>query len=405
MNKNPVLVARHFQYRAEIFFKVIVLDDPLGKTQHYAIRVEFQVRGSPHIHSFIWILNARKLTKFNTDEYTKWVNSRVRSDLPDAINEPMFFELVKTYQIHYHSKTCRKYRNRKCRFHFRKFFTTRTIIAQTLEDSVPEDIKHAKMQCRNTILKKVKDYINNELNTSKKNFLDKTKDHYVELKSIEEILSLLEISSKGYKEALSISDDSDFQIHYKRAPNSCFVNNYFCDGLMAWEANMDIQPVFNQYKAVAYMFAYLSKSESGCSVAMKQAVQNAFEKELDNFGQMKSVANAYKNKRECSIQEYGYHILPGQRLRETFLGVIFANSNVQQKRFRVCLNEDEIFELPEDSNKIFKRNIVDRYIDRPNTTSSGGRFAVLDTICFAKFPRYYDLPSNPKYKENNYQPE
>ena len=41
------------------------------------------------------------------------------------------------------------------------------------------------MQSRNTILKKVKNYIKNELNPSKKHFLDKTKDDYVELKSIE----------------------------------------------------------------------------------------------------------------------------------------------------------------------------------------------------------------------------
>ena len=53
LNKNPVLVTRLFQYRVKIFFKVIVLDGPLGKTQYYAIQVEFQVRESPHIHSFI----------------------------------------------------------------------------------------------------------------------------------------------------------------------------------------------------------------------------------------------------------------------------------------------------------------------------------------------------------------
>ena len=69
LNKNPVLVARHFQYRVETFFKVIVLDEPLVKTSYYAIRVEFQVRGSPHIHSFIWILNAPKLSKETKDEY------------------------------------------------------------------------------------------------------------------------------------------------------------------------------------------------------------------------------------------------------------------------------------------------------------------------------------------------
>ena len=54
LNKDPVLVARHFQYRVEVFFKIIVLDGPLGKTHYYVIGVEFQVRRSPHIHSFIW---------------------------------------------------------------------------------------------------------------------------------------------------------------------------------------------------------------------------------------------------------------------------------------------------------------------------------------------------------------
>ena len=88
LNKSSVLVARHFQYRVETFFKIIVLDGPLGKTQYYAIRVEFQVRGIPHIYSFIWILNAPKLTEVNIDDYIKWVDSVIRSDLPDPNNEP-----------------------------------------------------------------------------------------------------------------------------------------------------------------------------------------------------------------------------------------------------------------------------------------------------------------------------
>ena len=70
---------------------------------------------------------------------------------------------------------------------------------------------------------------------------------------------------------------------------------------MAREANTVIQPVFKRYKAVAYMCAYLSKSENECSVAMKQAVRDVCQKELNNYEQMKLVANAYINKRECSI--------------------------------------------------------------------------------------------------------
>ena len=94
-------------------------------------------------------------------------------------------------------------------------------------------------------------------------------------------------------------------------PNSCFVNNYFCDRLMAWEGAMDIQPVFKFYKAVAYMCAYLSKSEDKCSPGITQAVRGAFDRKLNNHEQMRSVANAYLNKRKCSIQECVYHVLPG----------------------------------------------------------------------------------------------
>ena len=83
----------------------------------------------------------------------------------------------------------------------------------------------------------------------------------MKVKSIDEILGLLEISKVEYEAALSIYEEKDFQLHLKRPPNSCFVNNYFSDGLLSWEANLDIQQVFNHYKAVAYMCSYLSKSE------------------------------------------------------------------------------------------------------------------------------------------------
>ena len=50
LNKNIAPVARHFQYRVEVFFKVIFLNGSLGKTQYYVICVKFQVRDSSHNH-------------------------------------------------------------------------------------------------------------------------------------------------------------------------------------------------------------------------------------------------------------------------------------------------------------------------------------------------------------------
>ena len=53
----------------------------------------------------------------------------VCADLLDPNEEPELWKLVSTYKIQGHSNTCRKYRNKKCRFHFGKNFTNGTIIA------------------------------------------------------------------------------------------------------------------------------------------------------------------------------------------------------------------------------------------------------------------------------------
>ena len=116
------------------------------------------------------------MTKVIIDDYRKWVDSVIRSDLPDPNNDPALFELARTYQIQHHSKNCRKYRNEKRRLRFVRFFTNKTIIAQPLPDSVASDAKLQKMQQRNNILKNKKNHIDNELNPSNENFFDNTKE-------------------------------------------------------------------------------------------------------------------------------------------------------------------------------------------------------------------------------------
>ena len=46
LNENPVLVARYFQYKVQVFLKKLILDGPLGKTKYYAVHIEFQERES-----------------------------------------------------------------------------------------------------------------------------------------------------------------------------------------------------------------------------------------------------------------------------------------------------------------------------------------------------------------------
>lgn len=69
-------------------------------------------------------------------------------------------------------------------------------------------------------------------------------------------------------------------------------------------------------------------------------------------------------------------------------------------------SEAELEELPPDSTDVFKRNSLDRYMDRPNTTFKGGRYSMIDNLCFAEFLSYYvpDTRKKPDV-ENDYQPE
>lgn len=255
----------------------------------------------------------------------------VHASLPDENIDPILYNLVRTYQLHRHSKTCRKYKNQVCRFRFGKFFSKRTIIAEPLPSDMPGFEKKTIHSKRKELLDRVKEYINTNLNPTKVNFFDRSKESFVEVLSISAVLTKLGISDAEYEAALQISDDDDFQLHLKRPTNSCFVNNYFDIGLLAWEANMDIQPVFNHYKAITYMCSYLSKQEDECSKAMKQAVKESAQNNLDNYQKMKNVAHAYATKRECSVQEAVYHLMPELWLRKIFPGVVYANSNLPEK--------------------------------------------------------------------------
>ena len=135
----------------------------------------------------------------------------------------------------------------------------------------------------NQFFSKVEQYIDTELNPNKVNFLYQTKSEFKVLKNISEILNELELTESEYYEALSISSDNDFQIHFRRPPNSCIINNYFYEGLLAWNANLDIQPVIYHYKSVTYMCAYFSKSEDEISAAMKQAAKDSCNRHFPNL--------------------------------------------------------------------------------------------------------------------------
>ena len=186
------------------------MNGQLGKVLYYAIRVEFQARGSPHVHCLLWTSDMPQLNKETKDEYVNFIDTVISANMPDKNIDENLHRLVKTFQVHYHSKTCKKYKNNECRFNFGHFFSKKTIIAEPISPDISASEKSEILNNRNKVLDKVQACINENLNPKKVNFLDSNKPDFVCLDSCEHILSFLGITLDEYEHALSISKDNDF---------------------------------------------------------------------------------------------------------------------------------------------------------------------------------------------------
>ena len=171
----------------------------------------------------------------------------------------------------------------------------------------------------------------------------------------------LKILELVFYEALSISGDDDLQIHLKRKPNAYFINSYFVEGLQA----------------------YLSKAEDETSEPMKQPAKEESVSGESNLEKMRAVVRTYSMKRECSVQEAEYLVMPELWWRKTFLKVIFLNDNIAEKHYIIFRRKEDLDKFPDDSTDAFQWNMLDRYLDRPDREFQYGKFAVIDSKCFA----------------------
>ena len=87
--------------------------------------------------------------------------------------------------------------------------------------------------------------------------------------------------------------------------------------------------------------------------------------------------------------------MPELWLRKVSPGVLYANINIPEKRVRMMLSKKKISELPKDSIDIYKRNMVSRYMIRPEDF-------IFEHLCYALLIKRYQL--QPKPIENDSQP-
>ena len=132
IQKDPVTCARNFEHMVQLFVHDFIKSScqPIGEVIDFFYRVEFQQRGSPHIHGLFWIKNAPEYGRDCDEDIIKFVDSYISckadsDDLSELVN----------LQRHKHSKTCKKKGRAICRFNFPLPPMPRTMILEPLSES------------------------------------------------------------------------------------------------------------------------------------------------------------------------------------------------------------------------------------------------------------------------------
>ena len=184
--QNPVTVVCMLQHRLEAFFSEYLLSDthPLGHITDYVIKIEFQMRGSPHAHCLLWVKDNAKIDKDPDDVVCAFIDKYITAVIPPITSENEHqIKLMNNLQKHTHSEYCHK--NKSCCFGFPKPPATKTLISQPPLDDNDHMIENVK-----SVLQTVQ----NTLTTTN-----------IQNKSTQEFLQDINLHVDTYMEALQIS--------------------------------------------------------------------------------------------------------------------------------------------------------------------------------------------------------
>ena len=158
--------------------------------------------------------------------------------------------------------------------------------------------------------------------------LNPSKANYNPTLTEADIFKSVNITEEQYYWALSISPDSDYELHLKRPTNSCFINNYFIAGtcIKGFRANVDLQPVFNHYKCITYVCSYFTKDEDEWSQAIMNAAKEAKKENLSVRDSLKRIGAAFLSTREVSELW----------LRKIFPATVFVSTDLPEKKGTHC---------------------------------------------------------------------
>ena len=357
ISSDPVTCARHFDFCVKHFFNSFLKHpcSPFGEKDFW-YRIEFQHRGSPHMHCLLWIADVPQYGVSDTIEVIQYIDNIItcqRSWDDEALDS-----LVER-QLHRHTRSCKKQQRKTtvCRFGFPKYPMPQTeILEPLLCDAAEKDVHTANLKRVNAFLASVK-----------------SADESL---SMDDFLASVQLDVDSYILAVRSSLKSA-AVFVRRLPSELRVNNYNVHCLKAWQANHDIQLVLDVYACASYITAYVTKGSRGMSDLLRQVCDEARHGCSNLKQQVRIIGNKFLNNVEVTAQEAVYLLLQ-LPLKCCSREVVFINTNHPEER--VYLLKSNTDQLADDA-EVAESNIISRYSQRPKS---------LENVCLADYAAYYD---------------
>ncbi|XP_069125440.1 uncharacterized protein [Argopecten irradians] len=375
LERNPVTAARQINYIFDKLWSHVILSGahPIGQVLNYDRRKEMQGRGTEHFHAAVHVKDAPKLDVHDDKEVIKFIEKHISCEIPDKEVDPILHELVKSRQIHHHTRTCKKKKGSSCRFSFPRPPSTSTLIARPPEGELAGQQKKEAA----VILQKVYGALAN-MNAS-------------EPLSLEALLQNAGcISLEAYTAALEISQHR-INIALKRDVGEINVNNYNPVILRAIKSNMDIQYITNIWACIAYLTSYMCKPERTMSDLMKKTSKEASNKCIRD--KLFDIGNLFLKAREVSEHEAISRLL-SIPMRRSNVNVTFIPTDLKENRTRMLKPPSVIQNMDDDDEDIYMSNILDKYAARPKS---------LETRSLAFFVANYTYHRKAKIDEDEVQ--
>ena len=377
VQKDPVTCSRYFDHRVQEFLNTVLKSscEPIGKLLDYFYRVEFQQRGSPHIHMLVWIENAPTLETNSEREIVQFVDKYLTCNTDNEKTANLV-----GLKSHKHSRTCRKKGKPICRFGFPLPPLPRTMLLYPLEEDVD------KYKKKNTeLLKAMNEYKDN---------VDMTFEEFLEnfaKMDFDDYIKCIRSSLKAPK------------VFLKRKTKDMRINLFNEGILCAWKANLDIQIVLEPYGCASYIVGYISKSQRGMSAQLDAAAKEARKGNLDLKKQVRHIGNVFSNCVEVSAQEAVYLDLQIP-LTKCTRDIVFVNTSVPEERIFLLKPKAALDELPAESTDVESDNVIQRYSKRPKQLS---KFCLADYVSKVDiiYPKGNKVPEKVNDKNDDDQGE